>query len=157
MQPRRKRFSVQASDQAVLEAAGWLLLVAGFAAGWAQVAFDGYLPGDAYLASLLLPTALGALAIAVIVCVGARLALRRRWLERVRSGSVPGWSVSPVDEWLADEVTHLQPLLPGPFQGEVLARTVSDGEGYRVARRRKAVALVPVSYQTLLDEMSRRS
>ena len=84
----------------------------------------------------------GSLGIIVILFSLARLVLRRTWVRRVRAGLVARWVVSPLENWRVDELDSVDPLFTTSFSGAVLA-SISEGEGYRSARRLRPWALVP--------------
>lgn len=90
--------------------------------------------------------------VGVVICAGLltfvtgelRLRRLRRWVERVRAGSVPGWKVVPRAE-LPGDLSHVPPLYRGGADGaSVLVRKAraTAGGAYRSEPRDEPWAIV---------------
>jgi hypothetical protein len=132
-----------AADRSLLGVGIWAAVLT-LGTGLAILPDPGRLGLHGYLAWLctVLPLGVGGLAAGTAVLAFRGLCRRRRWLRRVRAGSVPGWVVSSLDAWRGDELRGVESLLPTRFPDAVLASVV-EGEGYREASRLRPWALVP--------------
>ncbi len=143
-QSSRRRPGPEAVDQSLFTTGAWMtgtMVVFG--------AMTAYLPRfrldvtpQGTFACSVLPAIVFWCGVTVAGVAALRVVLRRLWLRRVRAGRLPHWEVSALAEWNVEDLAGLAPLLTSPVPGAVLSRVV-EGAGYRSARRRHPVALVP--------------
>lgn len=135
----------------------WLSAVGAFCALLVGVGLQGAVGlHDGAAALFIVAFVISGAALLAAQAASRRLAARRRWLERVAAGAVPGWAVVPLEELSAEGFEELstEGLETLPLYRATLARELADavigrwvptsdpGGAYRSGERLEPVALV---------------